>query len=178
MPTKDTVDPKGYIGKYKTFWNYVNSDSGGVHTNTCCGQAAVYSAYRTMMDFAQFKGGFGNFVRQYPPNNLFGTLGSSPQRVLEIMRALRFKPRQGSGENGLRNELKRGPVIVCQDVGAAGWNDWGLHWTCVFGYTPTHYYLTQWGRTNFCSREHFLKGWNTALTTIASNSSNRYYVPF
>ncbi len=76
--------------------------------------------------------------------------------------------------------MNSGPVIVCLDVGAAGWGKPGLHWVSVFGRTSKHYYLTQWqgGGGNRVSREHFLAGWQTWLTTGLSATSRGCYIPY
>lgn len=48
MAYKVTNIPKSYKGLHRSYWNYFNSDAGGLHPNTCCGQAAMYSAMKTM----------------------------------------------------------------------------------------------------------------------------------
>ncbi len=86
----------------------------------------------------------------------------------------------GNIRTALHNALNSGPVIVCLDVGAAGWGKPGLHWVSVFGRTSKHYYLTQWqgGGGNRVSREHFLAGWQTWLTTGLSATSRGCYIPY
>jgi len=165
--------PKDYIGKHREYWNYFNSDSNGEHSGTCCGQAAIYSALRTLG--WSYKLSFKYFVKNYPPNNFFGTLGTSRDEIVRIVGKNGYRVEQYHGENSLRQVLASGPAIVCLDVGAAGWGNWGLHWVAVFGYTKSHYYLNGWdGNTGAdfrCSRDKFNKGWNTWLTNNASQSS-------
>ena len=176
MAYKVTNIPKDYKGLHREYWNYFNQDSGGVHPGTCCGQAAIYSVMRTKGK--SYPSGFKNFVKTYPPNNFFGMLGTSWQEIVRVLKANGFKVAQQQGEGNLRNALKTGPAIVCLDVGAAGWNGWGLHWTAVFGYTSLTYYLTNWDGTGYtCSRDYFNKGWDTWLTSTASCTSKYYFAP-
>jgi hypothetical protein len=177
MAYKVTNIPSKYIGKYRNYWNYFNQDSNGVHPNTCCGQAAIFAALRTQG--WTYKSSFSSFVSTYPPNNFFGTLGTSWQEIVRICAKNGFKTEQQEGEMKLRQTLKKGPAIVCLDVGAAGWGKWGLHWTAVFGYTSSHYYLTNWDGIDYrCTTENFLKGWNTWMTNTASQTSNWLFHPY
>lgn len=166
--------PQNYSGFYRNYWNYFNYDSGGEHPNTCCGQAAIFSVMMTMGK--SYPTGFKYFVKTYPPNNFFGTLGTGKNEILRILTKNKLYFDERTGETALRQQLKCGPVIVCLDVGAAGWGKWGLHWVAVFGYTESHYYLNNWepntGADFRCSRANFNKGWNTWMTNTASQTSN------
>ena len=165
--------PRDYVGKYRKYWNYFNYDSKGEHSNTCCGQAAIYSALYTLG--WKYPHTFKYFVANYPPNNFFGSLGTSRDEIVRILGKNGFRVEQYQGEKTLREVLQSGPAIVCLDVGAAGWGKWGLHWVSVFGYTNSHYYVNNWdpatGADYRCSRDNFNKGWNTALTNTAAQTS-------
>ena len=178
MAKIESVQASDYVGFYRTYWNYTNADSNGAHTNSCCGQAAIYSALRTR--FGSQKLGFPAFVRKYPPDIVGGSFGTSWQRIRQTVVASGYKLGIQYGETALHNALNSGPVIVCLDVGAAGWGKPGLHWVSVFGRTSKHYYLTQWqgGGGNRVSREHFLAGWQTWLTTGLSATSRGCYIPY
>lgn len=177
MPIFENIKAANYIGS-KSYWNYFNSDSNGIHPKTCCGQAAIYSFLRTKS--AKQKSGFSAFVTKYPPDMLWGSCGSSWQRIREILNANGYKFGVQYGEGALRTALKSGPVIVCLDIGAAGWSQNGLHWVTVFGYTKNNYYLTQWEGSdgNHCSRENFNNGWNTWLTNGVSATTHACYIPY
>ena len=177
MAYRETIGGKGYLGTPQ-YWNFFNTDSGGVHPGTCCGQAAIFSYLRTVGD--KEKTSFKSFVLKYPPNTLFGSLGSSRERIVEIIKANGYKCYEGRGGTELRKYLKMGrPAIVCQDVGAAGWGTWGLHWTTVFGYDANYYYLTNWENPrNACTPANFNKGWSTGLTNTVAWSSNLFWIPW
>jgi hypothetical protein len=150
-----------------------------VHSGTCCGQAAIFSYLHTVGD-KKIKS-FKSFVLKYPPNMLFGALGTNKERIVETIKANGYKCYEGRGGSELRKYLAMGrPAIVCQDVGAAGWSSGGLHWTTVFGYDAMDYYLTNWEKPyrNSCPRTSFTKGWNTGMTTTITWSSNLFWVPW
>lgn len=121
-------------------------------------------------------------MKTYPPNNFFGTLGTSWQEIVRVLKAQGYKVYQQQGESGLRETLKTGPALVCLDVGAAGWGKWGLHWVSVFGYTDSYYYLNGWdsstGADYKCSRKNFKDGWNTWMTSTFSQTSNWFFAPY
>lgn len=177
MATLEYVPDDNFRGKYRCYWNYFNSDAGGLHPNTCCGQAAIYSALRTM-DGKQTQTLKG-FVNLYPPNLLGGSLGSSWQRIIEILKSRGYKTEVQYGESALRKALPAGPVLVCLDIGASGWDRGGLHWVTVFGYTESTYYITAWEKTGYwITRKNFLAGWKTWLTITASATSNACFIPY
>ena len=178
MPTLEYIKSTSYKGAYRCYWNYFNSDSNGVHPNTCCGQAAIYSALRTKD--GKPKLGFQSFVKKYPPDMLWGSCGSSWQRIISVLNSNGYKCAVQYGEGALHTALKSGPVLVCLDIGAAGWSKDGLHWVTVFGYSNNNYYLTQWegGEQNSCSRDYFNKGWNTWLTNCVSATTKACYIPY
>jgi hypothetical protein len=171
MATNPNITAEGYIGRYRRYWDYTNRDSGGLHTRTCCGQAAVYSALRTMGSPGIT---FPSFVRKYPPNVLGGTLGSSKELIKEMVLDNGCFWMPTFEESGLRLDLLSGPVIVCLDINAAGNDGFGLHWVTVFGYSASRYYLSNW-TTDSIPRHKFIAGWNTALTTWASGTNNEGY---
>ena len=180
MAREVVVKDVDYTGKYRQYWNYVNEDSS-LHKGSCCGQAAVYSVLRTINP-KKFTGSFQSFVEKNPPNMLFGTLGTSRERILQTFRKHGFKASKGEYETPLRIRLLHGPVVVCLDVGATGdygkgIGGWGLHWVAVFGYTHSHYQITNWNGGTRLSHEKFRKAWNTSLTSAAAWSSCEYYYP-
>jgi hypothetical protein len=159
-----------------TYWNYGNDDALGAYPKTCCGQAAMYSYLKTRGSMSI---NFAQFVRKYPPNNLGGTLGTSRERIAETLGKCGYKTYTARGEGALRSTLSYAPVIVCLDVGAAGWGEWGLHWVAVFAYDSGHYYLTNWEDTDYyCTRDNFTKGWNTWLTSTVAWTSSTFIVPY
>jgi hypothetical protein len=157
----------------QSFWNYTNRDSSE-HTNQCCGQAAVYSINRTRHN-TEAEGGLTNFVRKYPPDVFFGTLGSSKERIIEMLHAVRFRFRTDTF-SGLDGSLHNNPVIVCLDVNAAGLGGMGLHWVSIFGYTQSYYYLSNW-ENNRITRDQLFKGVTAPLTNL-SNTNGRIYIPY
>ena len=167
MATNSYVSDENYIGRYRSYWNYTNKDSGGLHTKTCCGQAAVYSAIRTAGSPTMT---FRTFVRTYPPDVLGGTFGSSKELIRRMLWSHGHISTNASGESELRSQLLNGPVIVCLDINAAGNDGFGLHWVTVFGYTASRYYLSNW-TSSAIQRYKFIAGWDTALTTLASGTS-------
>ena len=176
MSAQRAMDYAGYQGKYSIWWDYFNQDSQGLHPNTCCGQAAIFSALATQGKIPAGTS-FKSFVRRFPPNNLFGSLGSSWQRIVEIIKANGSQVEMRKGETELRRMLRDGPVLVCTDVGAAGWGKWGLHWTTVFGYTSGFYFLSNWETNPWCTTEHFKAGWNSPLTAVATGSQMWGFAP-
>jgi hypothetical protein len=167
MATNPYITDEGYTGRYRSYWDYTNRDSGGLHTKTCCGQAAVYSVLKTV---GSPRMTFKAFVRTYPPDVLGGTFGSSKELIRTMLWSHGHISMPTSGESELRRELLNGPVIVCLDINAAGNDGFGLHWVTVFGYTASRYYLSNW-TTDSIQRYKFIAGWNTALTTLASGTS-------
>jgi hypothetical protein len=116
---------------------------------------------------------------------LFGTLGTSREKIQEMLRCYGYKSAKGKGESELRKRLKIGPAVVCLDAGATGDAWFGLHWVAVFGYVDKNqyhdatYYITNWvGYGGELSRAKFNKGWNTYLTSSVSWSSHEFYYPY
>jgi hypothetical protein len=171
MATNPHISEAGYTGRYSTYWDYTNRDAGGLYPHNCCGQAAVFSALKTM---GMIEGSLKSFVQKYHPDVFGGSLGSSKELIKKMVRENGRYIHNTYEESGLRNSLRSGPVIICLDVNAAGGDKWGLHWVCVFGYSASRYYLSNWYE-DAIQRNKFIAGWNTILTTIASTTSNTGY---
>jgi hypothetical protein len=158
-PAADQVQAKGFEGVasygHGAGWRgidlkYAYTNNGGVHPDKNCGQAAaatlltyynvypkpaVNDAYRVRaLEYA------------YPQDVAFGLLGSSWQLMQKMVSREGLRNVGFSyGETAMKNAVAAGhPVIVMMDVGAAGWNAWGLHWTVVYAYDNNFVYLTNW----------------------------------
>lgn len=163
MSTYIMVQDPTFRGRHRDFTSYRNQDS--IHyTQTCCGQAAVHSAYHTVRGHA-WATGFSDFVHSTPPDNVFGILGTSPGRISTMLFNLQFSGRDGHGRSSLRRTLRQRPAIVCVDVNKIDSSRIGLHWVCVFGYGDDYMYVSNWPDWRI-SRAAFKEAWSAPLVTV------------
>lgn len=150
-----------YQGAQK-FYDYGNGEST-VYQPTCCGQAAVLS-YLTNVnnkDCSPTYPGLDAFVKKYPPDNFFGMLGSSVNRLTQTLNAFGYHTNKRKGWSELRKTAWHTPCLVMLEVQAAGWPKWGLHWVCVYGFDSKNVYLTNWwNNSTHCPIDKFKAGWN------------------
>lgn len=170
MPNERNVSASDYTGRHRRYWSYRNQDSS-INVSTCCGQAAVYSAFRTRRG-RTLPGGLTGLVRDHPPDNLFGMLGTSPGRVEQIVRVLGLAGGRRSGLADLLADLRERPVLVCLDAGKLTPSVWGLHWVAVFGFSGGDAHISNWGidRVPF---QQFRDAW-TAPLVFATGMSEHY----
>ena len=165
------VNDTGFVGRHREFWNYTNRDSTQ-HRQTCCGQAAVYSAQRTVRD-AEFRGGFTRFVESSPPDNFFGVLGTSPGRIADMLRGFGLSGRDRNGAFQLRDTLKSRPAIVCLDTNKLDSSNIGLHWVAVFGYGAGDYYVSNVPQCRIPYGK-FYDAWSAPLNFVAGVSERLF----
>ena len=171
MPNERNVSASDYTGRHRRYWSYRNQDSS-INVSTCCGQAAVYSAFRTRRG-RTLPGGLTGLVRSHPPDNLFGMLGTSPGRVEDMTRALGLMVGKRGGFPERVRETGDRPVLVCLDVGKLTPSVWGLHWVAVFGLSSAGVHISNW-RRDCVPREQFEEAW-TAPLVYAVGMSQHYF---
>lgn len=152
----------GYKGATDIF-EFVNEDGQLQATN--CGQAAAATllTWYGKLSGSKLEGNaMSHLERHFPPDNLFGWLGTSRRRVVQACKAGGLRVRPLHGEARLRTCLDAGrPVLVMLGVSAGTFWRWDLpggHWMVAYGYDAAHVYLTNWwGRMSW---DEFRAGWN------------------
>jgi hypothetical protein len=166
-----TVGDSGFHGRSRKFVSYYNQDS--IHyTGTCCGQAAVYSAYHTMLDHNPDQS-FSDFVKSRPPDNFFGALGTSPNLMKSMLFLKSLGGEKRHGRASLKRTLRHRPAVVCLDVNKIDSTKIGLHWVCVFGYSDDHFYVSNWP-TNKIRTNPFREAWSAPLVYVCGMSKTYF----
>ncbi len=164
------------VGDYKGLcgmWQFDNWDFPV--QGTTCGQAAaatIITHWQGLRNDNKFKTDLASYLyKNYGPNNLGGSLGTSWQQVVNsITGPYKMSWRKTSGEADLRRELNKGiPVIVILDSERLRQRGYdypratlgvAAHYVVVYGYDNGFYYVTNHDK-NWIRRADFLETWDT-----------------
>lgn len=158
----------GYRGLPEIF-EFVNDDGELFWRN--CGQAAAATlllhAKRIQASQADACFVMRRIEDAYPPDNLFGWLGTSRRRVTQICKAHGVTLTPVDGEEAFRQALDRGcPVVVM--LGTYGGKFLGFdlpsgHWMVAYGYDAESVYLTNCGAMSW---DEFRRGWGSFVPRL------------
>ncbi len=125
-----------------SLYEYTNYDGTDVAHN--CGQAAVATLLRAKTGQSY---SVPAIEAAYPPDILWGALGTSRTRFQQALLGYGQPPLGGGGIESLKATIRAGhPAAVMLDIAnMGGWGGAsGGHWTVAFAYDSLYVYLSNW----------------------------------
>jgi hypothetical protein len=163
------ADSESYRG-LPSLYEFVNSDGGMTRFN--CGQAA---ACTMLSHFGAVTGDARALMaaveEAYPPDNLFGWLGTSRRRVERICRAYGIELDDIHGEDELRTKLAAGrpAALMVELPGPAVWR-WRVpagHWVVAYGFDDREVFLSNYHNPGM-TWDEFRAAWNGLVPRVIS----------
>ena len=152
---------------------YTNAD--GDLTSTNCGQAAAATLVNFAMPVKNSDGLVRTFEQCFPPNVMFGTLGTSPAQIIRMLDSLKIKVDK-IGPNAESCLVAKEPVLLL--VGVL-WKEFlhlklrEPHWTVAYGYDHDSVYLTNYGKMSCID---FWDGWGDPLVKMVGMAYSGFVV--
>lgn len=149
-----------------SIFEYTNYD--GVLQAWNCGQAAIATLLTALevFDVSQARETMSWLEKHYPPDVLWGWLGTSKKQVIKACKHFGVYLKEAKSADLFR-EMKLGnPAILMVGVSAGrvlGIDLPGGHWTVAYGFDTTGIYLTNWGDIR-CPWDDFTWRWKSMVS--------------
>jgi hypothetical protein len=150
-------------------YQFVNDD--GDDPNRCCGQAAIATFLAILRVLPTDISTLKAIESVYPPNVLFGWLGTSRGLVARACEINDVFVSEIGGEEALKEALTaKQPVVLL--IGTSAGKLWGCelpggHWTVAYGYDDAYIYLTNWGLMPW---DEFRQRWRSWVSAVGGMS--------